>query len=207
MTRHVRQSIKAINDFQDEYEFSLLQYNTTGLIENSTCGRTLYRDTFTLHTPHFTREKNGYYWCQIVVNGTLLQPSPYAWFYANYSNSPCERYNYFQKAEAQCANTSYPTILPPVMTTRSTTPIVAITGIIMTANNSVLTATTVMELTEPNMEPILYAVGVLSVFVLSLGIFAILLLMMLIRKRQKQRISKQRKGECIPLCIAIYAKC
>ena len=95
-------STEAIDSAQGE--LVLIRYNTAALslISNCTSG-TLYRDTFSLLIYNFTTDKNGYYWCQIVVNGSSYQPSQYAWFYADDTNS-CIRKSHFKPAnEAQCA--------------------------------------------------------------------------------------------------------
>ena len=76
--------------------------------ENNNCTFELYRDTFILTIVNFTRNENGYYWCQIVINNTYTQPSPGAWFYADEFNSThCNGFqHYFTLAtsnETQCA--------------------------------------------------------------------------------------------------------
>ena len=55
---------------------------------NSCSNASIYRDAFFLVITNFTPDKNGYYWCQIVVNGTVSQPSQYVWIYAA-DNSSC----------------------------------------------------------------------------------------------------------------------
>ena len=186
----------------------------------------LYRDTFFLHIYNFTSHNNGYYWCQIIVNDSVLQPSQYAWFYADDSNSCAQTLSHFKNAPEPDRyyaeyhineQTVYPISLTnsaaitshhksPTKSISLTTPptsstplTIAVTEMLMTSYKGVLTTTTAMELTEPNMEPISYAVGVLSILLLSLGIFAILLLLMLIRKRQIGQ--KKRKGELTALCM------
>ena len=55
----------------------------TRALPNQNCSSVLYRDIFTLAISHFTRDRNGYYWCQISINNTYYaQRSRYAWFYA-----------------------------------------------------------------------------------------------------------------------------
>ena len=122
---------------------------------------------FSLYINNFTSDKNGYYWCQIVVNGSSLEPSQhYAWLYADDSSS-CMQQFYFRKAdEAQCANMTYSMpLFPPVMISdpviipASTSSSVTITAIATTHNDMILT-TAAMESTKPSMEPIFYAIGV-----------------------------------------------
>ena len=65
----------------------------------------LFKDTFFLTIHNFTTDKDGYYWCQIVINDLYLQPSPYAWFYAA-NRSSCTPELHFMTAsesEIQCA--------------------------------------------------------------------------------------------------------
>ena len=92
--------ISTSNVYQIIYELSQRSLVTTS---NCTTGP-LYRDTFTLVTnQNFTSELNGYYWCEIVVNGSVSQPSQYAWFYAADSSS-CTQQNHFKLADdPECA--------------------------------------------------------------------------------------------------------
>ena len=128
--------------------------------------------------PHFTSDKNGYYWCQIVVNGSFLEPSQhYAWFYADDSTS-CVPQLYFQMAdEAQCANMTYSMpLFPPVMISDP---------VIITASTPSSASITAIATT----------IGVLSVLAFSLGTFVLIILLMLIRKRKIKH--KQRNGESL----------
>ena len=96
----------ATNIITSPDQYHLSRYNSSTLSRNSTCG-TLYRDIFLLHIKNFTTDNNGYYWCQVVINSSFLQPSQHAWFYADDSDS-CERQPFFKLAEkAQCANILY----------------------------------------------------------------------------------------------------
>ena len=51
----------------------------SGIVDNSlsliNCSHELHRDTFSLTILRFTLQKNGYYWCQLSINNTLVQPS------------------------------------------------------------------------------------------------------------------------------------
>ena len=158
----------------------------------------LYRDIFSLYINNFTTDNNGYYWCQVIINGSFRQPSQHTWFYAG---DTCISQYYFQMvdvSEAQCVNVTndtYPTISPqilpdPEMITTSTLPTATVTAI-ATTHNTLLTVAT-ME-TDSNMELIFYVIGILSALTLFLGTFVILILLMLVRKRQKEH--KQRKGK------------
>ena len=60
---------------------------TSSTVDTNCTQGSLYKDMFLLSIPNFTTDKDGYYWCQIVINDTYLQPSQYAWFYAADRNS------------------------------------------------------------------------------------------------------------------------
>ena len=96
-------STEVITSDQNEYLIVQISASASSLtIENCTAGP-LYRDTFILLINNFTSDKNGYYWCQIVVNGSVSQPSQYAWFYAADSSS-CRQQNHFKQAAVpECA--------------------------------------------------------------------------------------------------------
>ena len=149
----------------------------------------VYRDTFSLYISNFTTDNNGYYWCQVVINGSFRQLSQYAWFYAHDTCEPIQPNLFYRIVdEAQCANVTNDT----EMIITSTLPTVTVTATTTVATHYTLTTVTAIE-TESNMEPIIYVVGILSALTLFLGTFAILILLMLVRKRQKEH--KQRKGK------------
>ena len=78
----------------------------TSLQRNCTQGA-LYADTFPLIIHNFTADKDGYYWCQILINDSFTQPSQRAWFYTEESYSSCtRRVPYFRAVpnSAQCAS-------------------------------------------------------------------------------------------------------
>ena len=65
----------------EEYRFSTF---VSGSVDNSlsliNCSHGVYRDSFLLTILRFTRQKNGYYWCQLSINNSLGQPSHRAHF-------------------------------------------------------------------------------------------------------------------------------
>ena len=195
MTRTASQSIEEITEIQDVYQFE--QFNTTNLITNFTCGKVLYGDRFALLIHNFSHEKDGFYWCQVSVNDTLLQQSPSAWFYANHSSMPCEQNYHFQRSsKSKCANASNPTMYPPmVMPYQMTT----------TAFTFQPTHFTEPVTNESNSELIFYVVGISSALTLSLGtVTAILILIsMLVRKRKSKH--QQKQGESyLKVCKLIF---
>ena len=98
-------SNEEITDNQSEY--MLFQDNASNpslTIENINCSAgPLYRDIFILFINNFSSDKNGYYWCQIVVNNSISQPSQYAWFYAANSSSCTQQHHFKLDREPQCA--------------------------------------------------------------------------------------------------------
>jgi hypothetical protein len=94
-----------IADIQStDYIFFSYIPRMSNLQRNCTQG-TLYADTFSLIIENFITDKNGYYWCQILINGSFTQPSQRAWFYAAGNNSCVRQDPYFRSVrdQAQCA--------------------------------------------------------------------------------------------------------
>ena len=94
---------------QEYHLFSVHSIIPAVFVEN--CGLDLYRDSFILGISNFTIDKNGYYWCQLVINNTYTQPSHRAWFYAAAICDPSSAFLYFRPAslnETQCAEFTAP---------------------------------------------------------------------------------------------------
>ena len=173
-----------------ESAYTFHEYNPNISVRTCIHGA-LYGDAFSLIINNFTTDNDSYYLCQIMVNGSFLQPSQYAWFYAD-DNYLCRQQQYFQmvKSEAQCANATYPTIFPLITIPDSA----KFTSLpVTTTQNNLLPTAAAKDSTEANMEPIFYIVGILSGLALILGTFAIVLLLLLVRKRQTQH--KKKNGE------------
>ena len=104
---NITRTALSTEEIQDSNEYELLLELSSESavdinIENCNHNR-LYKDVFTLRIHNFTSEKNGYYWCQIIVNNSVSQPSQHAWFYAEDIYS-CTRRSHFKIAtEPQCA--------------------------------------------------------------------------------------------------------
>ena len=101
-----------ITYIQNQYQlFHYPSYTPSVTIQDCTIGP-LHRDTFILLIYNFTSDNNGYYWCEIVVNGSVSQPSQYAWFYAA-DSSLCPLQSHFKQASIPaCAEfqfNTYPT--------------------------------------------------------------------------------------------------
>ena len=100
-----QEEIANIQNYTDS-GYTFIQYNQTvsSLRRNCTQG-ILYADTFGLVIDNFTMDKNGYYWCQILINDSFLNinPSQRAWFYAEESNSCVQGILYYNTSRAQCA--------------------------------------------------------------------------------------------------------
>lgn len=72
---------------------------------NCRISQNLYRDQFFVQISNFTASNDGYYWCQMSINNTFVQPSHHAFFYSSPTN--CDiRHQYFRSAnldECECA--------------------------------------------------------------------------------------------------------
>ena len=91
----------------EEYRFINF---VSGSIDNSlsliNCSHKLHRDTFLLAILRFTQHKNGYYWCQLSINNTLVQPSHRVQFSAgncSITNQPYYRLASLRLGENRCA--------------------------------------------------------------------------------------------------------
>jgi hypothetical protein len=89
----------------EEYRFINF---VSGRADNSlsviNCSHELYRDLFSLTIHRFTQHKSGYYWCQLSINNTLVQPSYRAQFSVGECNITSQ--NYYRLAnlrETKCA--------------------------------------------------------------------------------------------------------
>lgn len=183
-------------------EYQLLTHRPTAQPPTTTignCSTSIYKDTFTLGIHNFTRDKSGYYWCHLAINNSyVVQRSHHARFFADSTNpavcysSPVMRVEYFKEAlpnETQCAQ--YPalsTSLPPLSLTPSKsnlfpTPIPAITEILTTTHG-------VDQHRLSNERVIIYAIGILSAFVLIFGALVIALLILYLCKFRKRKKSK-----------------
>ena len=99
---NAQEEISNIQNYTDS-GYTFIQHNQTmsSLRRNCTQG-ILYADTFGLIIDNFTTDKNGYYWCQILINDSFLNPSQHAGFYAEESNS-CVQGDLYNTSGAQCA--------------------------------------------------------------------------------------------------------
>jgi hypothetical protein len=90
----------------EEYRFSAIVSNRAdNALSLINCSHVLYRDSFSLIILHFTRHKNGYYWCQLTINNTLAQPSQRSQFFVGECNTINLYYRLanFNLNENQCA--------------------------------------------------------------------------------------------------------
>ena len=178
--------------------------DSSNVVTNSTfdtnCTRgLLYKDTFFLVIHNFTTDKDGYYWCQIVVNDSYLQLSQYAWFYAADSSS-CKREYHFMtapKSEIQCAENYTDTYT--VITETTNTIIIA-----PSTTNSTYVATNFPTSSSPTQttvvlrmtESVIYVAGFFSALLVLLGALVIILLLLLcVCKNKSHRKKIQMKSE------------
>ena len=168
-------------------EYQLATNSASEILGNCTVGP-LYRDTFTLVIHNFTSDKNGYYWCEIVVNGSVSQPSQYAWFYAADSSS-CTQQRLFKIAKdnsSQCAefkSNNYSTSMIYSTTTDS----------LVTLGTTTSTAPSTTTSAEADNELLYYVAGFLSLFILLLISLVVLLLFLYCCKRRKPHPQKKCK--------------
>lgn len=150
----------------------------SSLVRN--CSRDLFRDTSSLAINNFTRDKDGYYWCQLAINNKLVQPSHRALFFAGNCGSTTNSM-YFRLAhstENQCAkyvNTH------TYLTTRN-----------YELSNSIKSSVTLSKADEPPKKlssaetPIVYVAGSLGALVLVFGALVIALSMLFLCKFQNR---------------------
>ena len=91
------------------YEMITDIYSTksaTAISSVGNCTLDVYRDQFDMRINNFTTRENGYYWCQMSINDTYVQPSHHAFFAAA---TNCNRYPYLpyfrlaNSSERKCA--------------------------------------------------------------------------------------------------------
>ena len=169
---------------------------TSSTLETNCTRSSLYEDVFLLLIPYFTTDKDGYYWCQTVINDSYLQHSQYAWFYAADRSSCIQELHLITTSgsEIQCAEnhtstntntcpgtstgTSTTVIAPSTATTYYSTfasafRVILSISVTNTSTTSVPTVTTVvLRMTES----VIYVAGFFSVLlILALVIISILL--------------------------------
>ena len=168
----------------EEYTFGNF---VAGRADNSlsviNCSHELYRDSFILAIHRFTQHKNGYYWCQLTINNTLVQPS----YRAHFSAGKCNITSYYRIAnfnlnEHQCAQhvtteseaglTTYE--LSGVASSTKPTSSSSVTQqerknnttVINVATESKIRTSSIIQLEKESDEQIIYAVGGLSALLL-----------------------------------------
>ena len=193
----------------------------SSILETNYTHSSLYKDVFHLLIPNFTTDKNGYYWCQVVINDSYLQPSQYAWFYAA-DRSSCTQELHFitaSESEIQCAenysstntcpvtsiDTSATVIAPSTVTTYYSTfasasrviaPSISVTNTSATTSVPKIT-TMVFRMTES----VIYVVGAFSVLLILLGALVIILILLLVCKTQRKK--GQNNGESMECLLNV----
>ena len=169
-----------------------------------------FRDAFSLTIYSFTQDKGGYYWCQLAINSTLVQPSIGAWIYAG----ECNVTNYFELAgpnEVQCAEymnmyvpliaSSSITLKKPILTRSITIPRKSLTKSSLTSTLVTATVTTpgpsvtttgpsVTQREQENEGLLIYVAGSLSALILLFGALVIVLSVLYLCKFQNRETSK-----------------
>lgn len=107
-------------------EYATLRVSTVSSVKVTNCSLNIYRDIYSIVMFNFTRDDNGYYWCQLAINSTYRQPSHYVRLYASQSYLTCGSplfYQYFRSSplnETRCAQyvaNTFPLITPTLLTT------------------------------------------------------------------------------------------
>ena len=111
-----------LSDSLEEYQYRAY-HSLTQSVMLTNCSLNIYRDVYSIVIHNFTKEKNGYYWCQLAINNTNTQPSYRAWLY---SDQTCDNsiYPYFRLGslnEIQCAQYVSKTFPEPLTTPTSVT--------------------------------------------------------------------------------------
>ena len=176
-----RSTYEILPTFSEEYHYAIVHTSSISVKDMGTnCSLSLYRDTYSIVINNFTREKNGYYWCQLAINNTYTQPSHHSWFYAGNSSACSSNYHYFRPAllmnEVQCAQIEH-AFLYTIQTSKSlTTSQATLLAISETSGLSVL----------------IYALGSFSALLLIvlLGILVLAFLLAFYVHHQRKKTSK-----------------
>ncbi len=185
----------------------------------TTCSHELYRDTFFLTIHRFNRNKNGYYWCQLSINDTLVQPSYGAQFSVGECNITSQSYYRLASlSERKCAqyvatesdvgltstyeSSGTSSITPSTESSIRSSPVTqhnygeSDTPITYTATESdaeLLTrSSSVTQLERENTKTIIYVAGSLGAIVLVFGALIIVLSMLYLCKFRNRETSKSR---------------
>ena len=179
-----------------EYMFGRFSSHASSAIDTNCSYGSLYKDAFALIIHNFTTDKDGYYWCQIVINDSYLQPSQYAWFYAADGSSCTQEYDFITAPDnkIQCAE-NYADI-DTIATTNSfelaTT--IALSTTYSANTLATMSVPTVITAVLGVTELFTFVVGVFSVILLLLGALVLILILLRVHKRQRKK-KNQNCGE------------
>ena len=206
-TEDIMSNYETLPTMTTEYQYLILNANKTFNLSMRNCGFDVYRDTFSIVISNFTRNKNGYYWCQFAINNTYVQRSHHAWFYAGEQNSTTCSGLYFGAAlanETQCAEyATTPSITSSLATYESPTASSSasskasmtrsssgslITTLSVTAPQTTLLTPTNQE--QENERAVIYVAGSLGALVVTFGALVIVLSILYLRKFRNREPSK-----------------
>jgi hypothetical protein len=165
----------------EEYRY---YFNTMNLSSVINCSRKVYRDAFALIINNFTRHKNGYYWCQLSINSTSVQPSYSAQFLAG----ECGITNYYRLAilsQRKCAQ-YVGTESDAGLTTYESPE----TSPVASSRESSTRSSSVAQQERESDETIIYVASSLSTLVLVFGAMIIVLSILYLCKFQNRERSK-----------------
>ena len=213
VTTHTSTRKELINS-SDQYQHIRRNVTEAEDMDNNCCNSSIYGDDFTLAVLNFTSDMNGYYWCQIVVNNTVAQPSQYVRIYAADDSSCTQPVRIFlQTSEPECAMfhdetsptaviyTSYPPDTYEISPTLSNM-LPRTSAAFSVSTTSTVTNHASTLLTQPEtggMDQTAYVAGSLGAFVVLLASVVIVLLLLFVCKGQKKKC-QQLKGELSSCC-------
>ena len=197
-------------------EYDLARFYSSLAVNTNCTHGSLYKDFFALIIHNFTTDSDGYYWCQIVINDSYLQPSQYAWFYAADRSSCTQELHLITASgsEIQCAEnySSTNTNTCPVTSTGTSTIVIApstattyystftsaasasrmIAPSISVTNTSTTTLVpTVTTVVLRMSESVIYVAGFFSVLILLLAALVVIVILLL----HVHKTRRKKKGE------------
>ena len=178
-----------ISATSNEYRSSNFNSNAVNSLSVN-CSHEVYRDTFLLIINHFTRHKNGYYWCQLFINDTLVQPSYRAQFYlgeCQVTNYHSGYYRLANSSENQCAEYIATESDAGSITTYESS---GTSSIAASRESSTRSSSVTQQERESDKPIIIYVAGSLSALLLIMGVLALVLLFTFYVHHQTKKTSK-----------------
>ena len=176
-------TLDEISTTSNEYNFDKFVGTTNNSLSVINCSHEVYRDTFSLAILNFTQNKNGYYWCQLSINNTLVQPSHRAQFFAGECITNQPYYRLANSNENQCVQ---------YITTDSELDTGMTTTYGSSETSSISSSTRLSSVTQQEKESdklIIYVASSLSALVLVFGAVIIVLSILYLCRFRNREIS------------------